>query len=138
MADRRIVEPGEAREIVETFVATINGGRAEKIAAGMVADGVFIDSLGRRIEGKPAILAAWRAYLQLFPDYRIEVEAILADGREAMLHGWAGGTLHRGARAVEGGGWRIPAAWRAVTDSRRVVSWQVFADNKPVYALLEK
>lgn len=130
--------PREVREIVEAFVATVNGGRAEKVVAAMGGNPVFIDSLGARIEGKQALLAAWRAYFRLFPDYRIEVDALFADGREAMLHGRASGTLHRDTRPVEGGRWEIPAAWRAVTDSRRVLLWQVYADNKPVYALLEK
>jgi hypothetical protein len=39
---------------------------------------------------------------------------------------------------VADGGWRIPAAWRAVTDARRVTLWQVFADNSPVHALLAR
>jgi hypothetical protein len=63
---------------------------------------------------------------------------MMVEEQEAMLHGWAGGTLHRGGRAVDGGGWRIPAAWRAVADARRVLLWQVYADNKPVRALLER
>ena len=128
----------ETREVVEAFVAAVNSGRPEKIVGAMHADAVFIDSLGNRIEGKAALLDGWRAYLQLFPDYRVGIEAVFVDDREAMLHGWAGATLHRLGRAVEGGGWRIPAAWRAVTDSRRITLWQVFADNSPVQALLAK
>lgn len=128
----------ETREVVEAFVAAVNSGRPEKIVGAMTAEAVFIDSLGNRIEGKAALLDGWRDYLRLFPDYRVEIEAVLVDDREAMLHGWAGATLHRGGRAIDGGGWRIPAAWRAVTDSRRVMLWQVFADNSPVKALLAK
>ena len=127
-----------AREIVEAFVEAINGGRAERIVPLMDRSGQFIDSLGNRIEGRDALLAGWRAYLALFPDYRIEIQGMLVDEQEAMLHGWAGGTLHRGGRAVDGGAWRIPAAWRAVTDAKRVLLWQVYADNKPVYPLLER
>lgn len=126
------------REIVEAFVDAINGQRAERVVPLMERSAVFIDSLGNRVEGREALLAAWRAYFQLFPDYRIEIENIFVDEHVAMLHGWAGGTLHRGGRAVENGRWRIPAAWRAVTDAKRVLLWQVYADNKPVYALLER
>jgi uncharacterized protein (TIGR02246 family) len=126
----------ETRAAVEALVAAIDSGRAEKIANAMAMDAVFIDSLGARIEGRKALLAAWRGYLQLFPDYRIEVEAWFVQGREAMLHGRASGTLHRDGRAVEGGRWEIKAAWLAKADSRRVLLWQVFADNKPVHALL--
>jgi uncharacterized protein (TIGR02246 family) len=130
--------PMDTREIVEAFIAAVNSGRAEKLAGTITADAVFVDSLGKRIEGKQAILAAWRAYFRLFPDYRIEVDAVLTDDREAMLHGRAGGTLHRDTRPVAGGRWEIPAAWRASTDSRRVTLWQVYADNKPVAALLDQ
>ncbi|MEA3042326.1 MAG: hypothetical protein QOH47_164 [Sphingomonadales bacterium] len=134
MAD--ILTPKDSREIVEAFVAAVNSGRAEKVAAAITADAVFIDSLGKRIEGKQAIVTAWRAYFRLFPDYRIEVDAVFTNDRDAMLHGRARGTLHRDTRPVEGGRWEIPAAWRASTDSRRVTLWQVYADNKPVYVLL--
>jgi len=127
-----------AREIVEAFVEAINGGRAERIVPLMDRSGQFIDSLGNRIEGKAALLDGWRGYLRLFPDYRVEIEAVFVEEREAMLHGRAGGTLHRDGRPVEGGRWEIPAAWRAVTDSRRITLWQVFADNSPVAALLAK
>ena len=131
-------EAAEARAAIETLVAAINSGRAEKIVAAMTAsDPLFIDSAGVRIEGKAALLSAWRAYLRLFPDYRIEIIGWFFEGREAMLHGRASGTLHRGGRAVEGGRWEVQAAWRAETDSRRVLAWQVFADNRPVHALLE-
>lgn len=126
------------REIVEAFVDAINGGRAERVVPLMDRYGVFVDALGNRLEGREKLLAGWRAYFQLFPDYRVEIENMLIDGQEAMLHGWAGGTLHRGGRAVDGGAWRIPAAWRAVVDAKRVLLWQVYADNKPVYALLER
>ena len=126
------------REIVETLVAAVNSGKPDRIVVAFHPDAAFIDSLGGRIAGKAALLAGWSGYLGLFPDYRIEIEAIFVEEHEAMLHGWAGATLHRGGQPVAGGGWRIPAAWRAVTDSRRVILWQVFADNSTVAALLAK
>jgi ketosteroid isomerase-like protein len=122
--------------VVEAMVEAINGGRAERVANAMSLSGVFVDSLGRRIEGRHALTDGWRSYFRLFPDYRIEVDAIMTEGEEALLRGRARGTLHRDGRAVDGGGWEIEAAWRAVSDGRRVALWQVYADNKPVYALL--
>ncbi|MBV9882589.1 MAG: nuclear transport factor 2 family protein [Sphingomonadaceae bacterium] len=126
------------RDIVEAFVGAINSGKAERIVNLMDRNAVFVDALGDRLEGRDALLAGWGAYLRLFPDYRIEIEATFVDEPEAMLHGWAGATLHRGGRPADNGGWRIPAAWRAVTDARRVLLWQVYADNQAVRALLER
>lgn len=128
----------ETREVIEAFVNAVNSGKPEKIVGAMHADAVFVDSLGDRLEGKAALLDGWRGYLRLFPDYRIGVEAMFVEEREAMLHGWAGATLHRAGQPVASGAWRIPAAWRAVTDSRRVTLWQVYADNGPVAALLNR
>jgi ketosteroid isomerase-like protein len=126
----------ETRDVAEAFVNAINGGRAERISAMMALDHVFIDSLGVETRGRRAMLEGWRAYLRLFPDYRIEVDGWFVEEQVALLHGKASGTLHRDIRPVPDGAWRIPAAWRLVSDGKKVVSWQVFADNKPVYALL--
>ncbi len=128
----------DTRAVVGALVEAINSGRCERVANAMSLNGVFVDSLGRRTEGRTALTDAWRAYFRLFPDYRIEIDSMLVDEGEAMLHGRARGTLYRDARAVEGGGWEVPAAWRAVSDGRRVALWQVYADNKPVHALLER
>ena len=128
----------DTRAVVEAMVGAINGGRAERVASAMSLDGVFVDSLGRRIEGRQALTEGWRGHFRLFPDYHIEVDGLLVDEQEALLHGRARGTLHRDSRAVEGGAWEVPAAWRAVSDGRRVALWQVYADNKPVHALLGK
>lgn len=127
----------ETRDIVEAMVRAINSGRAEAVAERMSPGGAFVDSLGRRIGGRAALLEAWRAYFRMVPDYRIEVAGMMVDGLEALLHGRARGTVHRDGLAREGGGFEMPAAWRAVSDGgRRLTLWQVFADNQPVHDLL--
>jgi hypothetical protein len=45
--------------------------------------------------------------------------------------GEAGGT-------IDGELWRTPAAWKAVICDGSVVEWRAFADNKPVYEILER
>lgn len=125
------------RETVEAFVAAINSGDCRRVAELMSEDHVFVDSLGKRVEGRAWMSEGWRSYFALFPDYRLSVERMLVEGEEALLHGRASATLHRDGAAVSGGRWEIPAAWRAVVRDGRIASWQVFADNKPVYALLE-
>jgi len=53
------------------------------------------------------------------------------EGNTMLVAGEAGGT-------IEGEPWRIPAAWKAVICDGTVVEWHVFADNKPVYEILER
>ena len=75
--------------------------------------------------------AGWRGYFAMCPDYWIRADHVLADAGAVLLAGEAGGT-------IDGQSWRTPAAWKAVIDDRRVVEWQVFADNRPVYEILKK
>jgi len=127
----------ETREIVEAMVRAINSGRAEAAGQRMHLSGLFVDSLGNRLEGRRALVEGWRAYYRLVPDYRIEIDGMIVDGLEAMLHGRARGTVYRGGLPVEGGAFEVPAAWRATSDGGRALTlWQVFADNGPVRALL--
>jgi uncharacterized protein (TIGR02246 family) len=125
----------DIREIVEAMARAVNSGRAEAVAERMTREGAFVDSLGNRLEGRAALLDGWRAYFRMVPDYRIELEGMMVDGLDALLHGRARGTVHRDGQPV--GPFEIPAAWRAVSDGgRRLTLWQVFADNGPVVKLL--
>ena len=126
----------ETRDVAQAFVDAINSGRAERVYAMMARDHVFIDSLGAETKGRDSMLEGWRGYFRLFPDYRIEVDGWYVEEQSALLHGSARGTLHRDTRPAPDGAWRIPAAWRLISDGRKVTLWQVYADNKPVYALL--
>jgi ketosteroid isomerase-like protein len=55
----------------------------------------------------------------------------MADGDTLLAVGEAGGT-------ISGQFWRIPAAWMAVIREGVIVEWRVFADNKPVYEILQR
>ena len=75
--------------------------------------------------------SGWRGYFEMCPDYLIRADLAIAEGETMLLAGEAGGT-------IDGQAWRIPAAWRATIRDGRVVEWQVFADNKPVYEIVAK
>lgn len=126
----------DTRQTVEAFVAAINAGDVEAIRTLMSEDHIFIDSLGNTRTGRAQVVESWHSYLTLFPDYRITIRSILTDKGDALLYGRAAATLHRDGKAVSSGGWEIPAAWRAAVEDAHITAWQVFADNKPVYALL--
>jgi hypothetical protein len=95
----------------------------------MAADHVFVDSLGNRVDGAKSMEAGWQGYFAMCPDYWIRGDHAMAEGETMLMAGEAGGT-------IDGEAWRTPAAWKVVIRDGRVVEWQVFADNKPVYEIL--
>jgi ketosteroid isomerase-like protein len=122
-----------AETAVRDFIACINAHDAHGIVALCTRDHCFIDSLGARLSGLAEVEAAWRGYFALFPDYRIQVDAVISAGELVLSSGWASATL-RGS----GPSWRLPAAWRATVAGDRIAEWQVYADNKPVYEMLQQ
>ena len=118
-------------EILHQWLAAINRHDLSALRLLMATDFVFVDSLGNRVDGTGAMEAGWRGYFAFCPDYWITANDVLADGELLLLTGEAGGT-------IDGVAWRIPAAWRARVRAGQLVEWSVFADNKPVYAILAK
>jgi len=121
-----------SKELVRDFVAAINSHDIQRIADLCTPQHRLVDSLGAVVIGRDALRHAWAAYLDLFPDYTVTIDSMLESDDLVLLSGWAAGTL-RTRRAS----WRIPAAWRAEVRGNQISSWQVFADNKPVYELLQ-
>jgi ketosteroid isomerase-like protein len=118
-------------EIFKQWMAAINDHDVSVLTRLMAADHVFVDSLGNRVVGATSMEAGWRGYFGMCPDYWIRADYAMADGETMLVAGEAGGTL-------DGESWRTPAAWRVVIRDGRVLEWQVFADNKPVYEILGK
>lgn len=116
-------------ESFERFVAAINGHDVEAIGALMAMEHVFVDSMGHRVQGAGSMIAGWRGYFSMCPDYWLRVDYVMGDGDRVMAAGEAGGT-------IDGVPWKTPAAWQALIDEGKVVEWRVFADNKPVYEIL--
>jgi ketosteroid isomerase-like protein len=123
-----------AERIVRALVARINAHDVDGIVALCSADHRFIDGSGATLTGLERIREAWSEYLTLFPDYRIDVESLVADSELVLLAGSASGSVETREGTQR---WRIPAAWRAEVRAAELIDvWQVFADNTPVYDLL--
>jgi ketosteroid isomerase-like protein len=115
------------------LVARINAHDTAGVVELCTADHVFIDSLGNRMSGAAQLEQGWNWYFTTFPDYKIEIQTVAAQGDTVLACGSASAT-HAPTRAA----WRIPAAWRAKIAHGLVSEWQVYADNKPVYELLAR
>jgi hypothetical protein len=118
------------------FVDAINRGEPDRLADLMTPGHVFIDSLGEEHVGRDSMVAGWRRYLEMVPDYHIEVRQILEDETAVVLLGVARGTWSADGALDPADRWETPAAWRAVVEGDRLATWQVFADNEPIRAVM--
>lgn len=125
-----------AHETALAFVDAINGHDVDRLLDLSSKEPRFVDSRGDEVCGRDALRRAWLSYFELFSDYRIEVEAVAAVDVVVLIAGWAVGTFRAGQDGASA--WRIPAAWRALVHDQAVDTWQVYADNTPVIAILAR
>ena len=129
----------QVKDTVLAFIDCINAHHVEGLAELMSDDHTFIDAHGNEISSKEKMIAGWRAYFEWFPDYYIEVndvfEGDVSDrGQTFALFGFAGGSF----KGKQSEGWRLPAAWQASVKDGRVALWQVFADTKIPFEIIER
>jgi len=125
-------------ETVLQFLDLINRHDADKLAALMTEDHLFVDSLGNSVRGREKMRAGWQAYFAFCPDYRVSHEEIFGDGSRVAAFGSAGGTIAAQGKLPPENKWQTPAAWLAVVENGLVNEWRVYADNKPVYDIMTK
>jgi ketosteroid isomerase-like protein len=123
-------------EVALAFVARINAHDVDGIVGLLTPDHVFIDSLGSTLRGPDSLRQGWKAYLERFPDYAVEVTEQLCRGHVVVLLGKARGTYRVNGRLPRENFWEIPAAWRAVIRNERVAEWQVYCDNDPARRIM--
>lgn len=122
------------KETILAFIDRINAHDPEGLGELMSDDHTFIDAHGNQVNGKDKVIPSWSSYFAWFPDYYIEVTDVLGDGDKIALFGFAGGSFQ--AKQTES--WRLPAAWRAEVKVGRVTLWQVFADTKIPFEIIER
>jgi ketosteroid isomerase-like protein len=121
-------------ETIRAFTERINAHDVEGLSALMSDDHTFIDAHGNQVSGRENMIAGWRGYFEWFPDYSIEVADVFEDGDKLALFGFAGGSFK--GKPTES--WRLPAAWKAIVKDGRVTLWQVFADTKIPFEIIER
>jgi ketosteroid isomerase-like protein len=103
----------------------------------MTDDHTFIDSHGNEVAGKEKMRAGWIGYFQLFPDYKIEITEIFQNGECIAAFGFASGT-YQGLSDRKENYWRLPASWKAIVKNRKILLWQVYADSKIPFDIINK
>ncbi|HTA30446.1 MAG TPA: nuclear transport factor 2 family protein [Candidatus Cybelea sp.] len=115
-------------KIVEAFIAAINRHDVAELANLMTEDHTFVDAAGRSISGRESMSEGWKGYFQMFPDYEIQVERLLADQNLVAVFGSAAGTFKGKRGLVPQNSIAMPAAWRASVENGKTKLWQVYAD----------
>ena len=123
-----------SRETALAFVDRINAHDLEGLASLMSDDHTFIDAHGHQVVGKQQMIVGWQAYLDWFPDYRVEVTDVFEASEGIALIGFASGSFKN--KTSES--WLLPAAWKALVKDGRVTIWQVFADTKIPFEIIER
>jgi ketosteroid isomerase-like protein len=122
------------KETVLVFIERINDHDVEGLGALMSDDHTFIDAHGNQISGREQMLTGWRGYFEWFPDYYIKITDVFQEGEAFALFGFAGGSF----KGKQSESWRLPAAWKASVKDSRVALWQVFADTKIPFEIIER
>lgn len=115
-------------DVVAAFIAAINRHVPSDISDLMTEDHTFVDSGGGSQSGRENMTAGWKEYFRMFPDYRIQIENILADKGLVAVFGSASATYNGKRGLVPENRIEMPAAWRAVVVKGKVKHWQVYAD----------
>jgi SnoaL-like domain len=121
-------------ETILAFIDRINAHDVEGLGALMSDDHTFIDAHGNQVTGREKMLSGWRGYFEWFPDYFIGAADVFEDDDKLALFGFAGGSFQ--GKPTES--WRLPAAWKAIVKDGRVTLWQVFADTKIPFEIIER
>jgi uncharacterized protein (TIGR02246 family) len=120
------------------FVGAINRQDIDELAALMAPEHRFVDSLGKVVEGREKMRAAWAAYFKMVPDYRISVDECFCEGRAVVLLGVAEGTYAPDGELNPENRWSTPVALRATLADGLIAEWRVYADNEPMRLLMRK
>ena len=125
-------------DVVLRFVDAINEHNLEELTELMTDDHIFVDTLGRRINGVRKIQETWQKFIDMFPDYTVSVTEIFQKGTIIGIFGRASGTYTLRGKGVSEGHWEIPAAWKAIVKDGRIALWQIIADFEPVRQILSR
>ena len=114
--------------IIAAFIAAINRHDVAALADLMSEDHTFIDSLGGRVSGRKEMVAGWKAYFAMFPDFEILMDTTLTDNGTVAIFGSVSGTYNGKRGLVQKNRIAMPAAWKANVADGKVKLWQVYCD----------
>jgi ketosteroid isomerase-like protein len=127
-----------AEALAQAFVRAINRQDVGALAELMTEGHRFVDSLENVVTGRDRMLAGWKSYFAMVPDYTIAVEETYCDGPIVVMLGKAQGTYAVDGRTAAENRWETPVALRARVEGGKLAEWQVYADNEPLRQIMTR
>jgi limonene-1,2-epoxide hydrolase len=115
-------------DVVTAFIMAINRHDVAALADLMSEDHTFIDSQGGRVSGRNEMLAGWKTYFAMFPDYEISVDTTLDGNGTVAVFGSVAGTYNGKRGLIPKNRIAMTAAWKAKIADKKVKLWQVYCD----------
>jgi ketosteroid isomerase-like protein len=125
------------KQLIYDFAKAINEHDVQKICSLMSVDHRFVDPYGNEAVGIDMMKSGWKGYFEWFPDYEIEITELISYGDTFAAFGFAGGTFEGKKSVSSQNTWRLPAAWKVVVKDDRICLWQVYADTKIPFTIIE-
>ena len=116
------------KKTVYEFANAINEHSTDKMCSLMTDDHKFIDAHGKEVVGKDKMKIDWKGYFRRFPDYKIEITKIFANGDCLGAFGFESGTFK--GQQTENNASSCPASWKVIVDNNKIKLWQVYEDTK--------
>lgn len=125
------------KQVIQDYIAAINVHDIPRLYDLMAPDHTFVGAYGDEVHGREEMKNGWIGYFEWFPDYRIEISDILERENTFAIFGFAGGTYHGQKTDDDRNHWHLPAAWKAVVEGEHVSLWQVYADSKIPFDIMD-
>ncbi|UYP44236.1 hypothetical protein NEF87_000521 [Candidatus Lokiarchaeum ossiferum] len=106
--------------IVKEFNNAINRRDIRKLASLMAEDHQFIDSENEIHKGKGSMVASWKEFFHLYPNYKNHFVKFYTEKNKVIIEGYS--TCSH--KVLDG-----PAIWTAIIVDQKIQEWRVYLDN---------
>ena len=110
----------DVESTVRAFNDAITRADIERLSGLIAPEHRFIDPAGQIVDGREAVVAAWRGFFRAFPGYRNVFEEFRVSGSDAVMRGYSVSEDSR----LDG-----PALWRAEVMDHHLTLWAVHEDT---------
>ena len=115
------------KKTVYEFANAINEHNTDKMYSLMTDDHKFIDAHGSEVMGKDKMKMDWKDHFRRFPDYKIEITKIFANGEFLGAFGFETGIFKGQQTDNNASSW--PVSWKVIVDNNKIKLWQVYEDT---------